>query len=134
MSLQFTCTKAELPDYVRRFSAYLDADRKYTVILKRYSKPRSVGFRSQNHHIHGHATQIAEYVGDSKREIIYLAMEDAVSKGYPTRLNHRNQVVPVPEEEIDSRAANLLIEQLHEIADKLEIDLIEYPDPGSPSD
>ncbi len=88
----------------------------YLVTVRRFYQPRSTGWKSQNHHIHGHATQIGAFVGDTKSEIIRIAQNDALTKGYPTTLNHLGEIIPAGEQNLDSRGAAILIDQLHEMA------------------
>ena len=107
----------------------LDEGRAYVLMVKRWYKPRTTGDNSQNHHIFGHATQIGAFMGMTKMEVIAEAQERALVKGYPTKINAFGRVVPVPEKELDTRGASILIEELHDMAAFLPLRLKEgYPE------
>ena len=89
-------------------------------------KPRTTGHRSQNSHIHGHAQQIGEYLGEYKEDVVAEAKRRAVTLGYPVRLNSFGHNVPESETNISTREAALLIEELHKIASFANIKLKEY--------
>ena len=103
----------------------LDDKRIYTLTVKRWYQKRTTGKYSQNHHIYGHAVQIGTCVGNTKFEIIMIAMERAITKDYPTKILYTGKIVPMPESEIDSRTAGILIDELHMMAAELDIKLIE---------
>ena len=97
----------------------------YVLTIKRWYQKRTTGEYSQNHHIHGHAVQIGAQTGDAHYDIIRIAMHRCIVKEYPTKTLYTGQIVPVPESEIDSKAAGILIEELHDIAAELDIKLRE---------
>ena len=98
-------------------------------------KPRSTGKGSgdkpgsQNTHIHGDATQIAQETGETKSKIIADAIEIAVSM-YPDfrmRKDYIRRIVPVTESEPWSTGeAAAVIEALHQIASFCDVKLREY--------
>jgi len=112
---------ARLQEYVPT----MKKGRPYTLDIRLWYKPRTTGKNTQNPHIHGHATQIGAEIGETKRAVIREAQERAVTKRYPTRLNKFGRVIPMPEEELDTRGANILIKELHDMAAFLGIRLIE---------
>ena len=91
-------------------------------------KPRTTGERSQNTHIHGHATQLAAETGDDKEYYLLRAKERAISKGYPYHVDAFGKCCPESETEIDTVQAAALIDQLHEDAAFLGVTLKEYED------
>jgi len=114
--------KTELPEAMAKLK-----DGIYIATVKKWYKPRTTGEYSQNHHIHGHATQIGAEAGMTKDEVIQEAQEQALSKGYPAKLSPiTGKIIPVSESELDTRGAAILIDQLHEIADFLSIKLKEW--------
>ena len=98
------------------------------VKISKPTRPRTTGWRSQNHHIHGHATEIGIYTGETKDEIIRLAKQDALTKGYPSHTNFKGDIVPNSESDISTVEAGYLIDQLHEIADFLGVNVTEGED------
>ena len=101
------------------------------VKLAKVKKPRSTGYRSANSHIHGHATQIAEEVGESKNKIIIDAIDIAmgrIGREFPTHTDYKGDIVPDSESNWDSRTAHHVIESLHQIASMIPVALIEYKD------
>lgn len=95
------------------------------LILSPPFKHRSTGENSQNHHINGHVTQIANSTGESFDYIKDYAKREAFKRGYPKRITKLGETVPVSEIDIDSTQAGYLIEELHLIADFLGIKLKE---------
>ena len=89
-------------------------------------KPRTKGAKSQNHAIHGYATQIGEFTGDYKEDIIAEAKRRAVTRGYPTHEDSFGNYVPDSERDISTVEAGYLIEELHMIASYLDVRLKEY--------
>ena len=120
-----------IPEEYRQ--AWLDIASKPTVRKSRQlyvkigapRKPRTTGYRSQNHAIHGYAQQIAEYTGDYIDDVLDEAKRRAVSRGYPTRTNSFGAIVPVSETETSTVEAATLIEELLHIASDLDIRLRE---------
>ena len=91
-------------------------------------KKRSTGEGSQNHHINGHVTQISNYTGEDFDVIKLEAKRKAIKYGYPTRIDLFKNTIPLSESEIDTVQAGYLIDALHEIADFLDVKLIEKSD------
>ena len=101
------------------------------VKLAKVKKPRSTGYRSANTHIHGHATQIAQAVGESKSKIIFDAVDLAMGRlgqEFPTHTDYKGDVVADSESNWDARTAHHVIESLHQIAAMIPVALIEYKD------
>ena len=92
-------------------------------------KPRSTGYRSQNTHVHGHASQIAESVGESKSKIIADAVSLAsgqLGEDFPTYVDYKGDRVLCSEPEWDSRTAAVVIDKLHDIAGVCGVTLKEH--------
>lgn len=88
-------------------------------------KHRSTGEKSQNHHINGHVQQISNHTGEDFDVIKIQAKRNAIKRGYPIYIDIFGNTVPKSETEIDSTEAGYLIEELHLIADFLDIKLRE---------
>ena len=54
-----------------------------------------------------------------------MAKEKAVTSGYPTTTNHRGEIIPESERNINSEQAGYLIDELHSMAAFLDVRLIE---------
>ena len=94
-------------------------------------KPRTTGKRSQNTHIHGHATEIAQDVGESKSKIIADAVDMAMGelgRDFPTHVDYKGDVVADSEPDWDTRTAAVVIEKLHMISTMIPMSLTEYDD------
>ena len=91
-------------------------------------KPRTTGYRSQNHRIHGNATQIAEYVGESKSKIISDAVDIAMGMhpDFPTYTDWKGRVMPVSESEWSTVEAAAVCKAFELIASTIGIELTEY--------
>ena len=118
--VDFLCTLAEGVKTRRCNQLYLK------VGLPR--KPRTTGYRSQNSHIHGHALTIAEYTGDYKEDVIAEAKRRAVVRGYRTHVDSFGNIGPISEKDATTEEAGYIIEELHKIADEMDIRLKEYDD------
>jgi len=123
--LKFMATRQTIARELEKRMPTMREGRPYSVSIRELRDPRSTGWRSQNHHIHGHATQIGAFCGDDKAEIIRIAKEKALTRGYPTTTNYLGEVIPESEAELDSKGAWILVEVLHEIAAFLGVQLIE---------
>ena len=82
-------------------------------------RPRTTGERSQNHAIHGYATQIGGFTGDYKEDVIKEAKRRAVTHGYPTHEDSFGNIVPDSEKGISTVEAGYLIDELLHIASDL---------------
>jgi hypothetical protein len=76
-------------------------------------KSRSTGKGSQNHHLWGHAGQIAEELGYDRREMLYVIAE--MTPGWPM-VEFGNICIPQSESGISSAVAHEAIETAHRIA------------------
>ena len=98
------------------------------VKLAEVKVPRSTGKHSANTHIHGHATQIANFVGESKSKIILDAVDMAMGRlgqEFPTHVDYKGDRVADSESNWDSRTAHHVIEALHQIGTMVGVKLIE---------
>jgi hypothetical protein len=92
--------------------------------LKKWYKSRTTGWKSQNHHIHGHEIQIARELGQDPDTIHDYAKREAIARGYPYDVLN-DIVIPWSESRIDTLQASYLIDELHQIAAEYGINLIE---------
>lgn len=112
--------------------AQKEAKRVLALSLRRWVRPRTTGEKSQNHAIHGFATQIANHTGHEKSEVITIAKKRALKRGYPVRTFGDGELLlspfdgePIPESEkyIDVEQAGYLIDELTQIAAELDVHL-----------
>lgn len=96
-------------------------------------KPRSTGRHSQNSHIWGHCTDIADQITDdegfclyTKSEIEQAMLRMAVSEGYPTKLSIDGSEVPASLSRATSEEAAVVIDVIHRFADIHNLYLTEY--------
>ena len=88
-------------------------------------KPRSTGFKSQNHHFNGHCQQIAEANFDYFDNVKMDIKRRAISRGYPTTTNKQGDIRPISESEASSADCAMLIEVAHEVASFCNVTLKE---------
>lgn len=89
-------------------------------------KPRSTDVGGQNRHIWGHLQQIAQETGNDIDDVEDYIKQRALRRGYPTHQNKMNGVIkPVSMKGINTVEANYLIEELHQLASELGIELEE---------
>lgn len=88
-------------------------------------KPRTTGWKSQNHHLNGHCQQIAAYTGDSFDDVKAYVKREAIADGYPIRTTAWGDVVPQSESDASTVECALLIEASHRVASFLGVQLIE---------
>jgi len=86
------------------------------VRLSRPRRPRTTGYRSQNHHLNGHIQQIASYTGDSFDDVKGHIKREAIADGYPIRTTSWGEAVPQSESDASSFECGLLIEAAHRVA------------------
>lgn len=89
---------------------------------------RTTGRRSQNNGAWGFATQIAKFIGDDARDILYEAMKRANSSGYPVEMDAFGEVKPKKWHLATKHEASLVIDELKRMADFLEMRLVEVSD------
>ena len=92
--------------------------------LKKWYRSRSTGWKSQNHHIHGHEIQIARELGQDQGTIHEYMKREAIAAGYPYDILN-DQVFPWSETRIDTLQASILIDTIHRFAAEYGINLIE---------
>ena len=118
---------AEYKDTFQKIIAFCKKSRGGNVRM-RISPPvkkRTTGEFSQNHHINGHCQQLANTTGEDFDEIKRHVKITAIKYGYEIRTNVFGEAVPISEADCDTINASYLIEAAHEIADFLNVELIE---------
>lgn len=98
-------------------------------------RARSTGKGSQNNHVWGHCTDIADHLSqevEGQPEVLYTASEVeqamlrmAVDDGYPTKMSVDGREIPKPFSQATVEEAKLLIDIIHRYADEHEIPLTE---------
>lgn len=94
------------------------------VTIERPFKPRTIGEKSQGHHINGHIQQICNETGNDFDSVKMAAKTRAIPRGYPFD-TVSGIVIPYSETRIDTIQAGYLIDELHQIAAELQIELVE---------
>jgi hypothetical protein len=80
-------------------------------------RPRSTGWKSQNHHLRGHVRQLCDYTGYSMSEMMQFVKEDTPS--WPAELKEfrgKRRIIHVSEADISVEVASEAIEICHRIA------------------
>lgn len=85
-------------------------------------RKRSTGWKSQNHHLWGHAAQIGSELGYDRREMVYIIA--GMTNGWPTA-EYKGVMIPKSESTISVEVATEAIEVAHRIAAENGIRLIE---------
>lgn len=89
-------------------------------------RPRSTCVHGQNRHIWSHIQQIAQETGNELEDVEDYIKQKAVRRGYPTKQNKlTGKIRPVSMKTINTVEAGYLIDELHQLAAELEIDLEE---------
>lgn len=89
-------------------------------------KPRSTGQNSQNNLIWKLITVIANETGNELEDVEVAVKERALKRGYPFRQNKlTGKPVPASMTTINTVEAGYLIDELHQLAAELEINLEE---------
>lgn len=143
MKVEWTAHKGTLALIVPRAyreqlsRVYEQADRKdggyINICISNVRRPRSTGWKSQNHAINGFIQQIANKTGEDFGVIKMYCKRMALSRGYP--LMERNgeivysritgEAIPESEANISTVEAGYLIEEIHQLASELGITLEE---------
>jgi hypothetical protein len=109
------------------------ADR-FDLVLSTMRKKRSTGPWSQNHHLNGHAMQIANETGQNFDDVKLYAKRQAIARGLPLKLKPNGEIVysivdsqpvPISETEMDTLQCGWVIDELHILAAELGIILRE---------
>lgn len=131
MSLQFT-TKAVLRDGDLLVSVPRAFDTALLVLLERSAlktagyltvkldtphRPRSTGWKSQNHHLRGHVRQLCDYTGYTMSEMMQVVKEDTPT--WPVEykvIRGKRRMLHVSEADISVEVASEAIEICHRFA------------------
>ena len=116
--VEFHATRNTIEEQARHHAHLLDAHKVYVVIAKLLSKPRTTGWKSQNHHINGHCQQIAMGTGCSFSAVKERMKELAIDRGYPIETLPDGAVKARSEADVDTVAAAALIDTIHQFADE----------------
>ena len=120
-----------VPEFARDAWQVMQQDKRYqqsnqlAVTFGPPKRPRTTGEKSQNHAIHGYATQIGVFTGDYKEDVIREAKRRAVTHGYPTHEDSFGNIVPDSEKGISTVEAGYLIDELKVIASYVDLTLRE---------
>ena len=90
--------------------------------LKKWYNRRSTGWKSQSHHLWGHATQLGEHLGYDKSEMMYLIAD--MTPSWP-RITWRGHTRSASESAINSYTAAEAIETMHRVAAQEGVNLRE---------
>ena len=88
----------------------------YKLTITQPYKPRTTGWKSQNHHINGHCQQIAMETGNSFSAVKERMKELAIDRGYPIETLPDGSIKPKSETEISTEEAGYLIDTIHQFA------------------
>ena len=80
-------------------------------------RPRTTGWKSQNHHLRGHARQLCDYTGYTMSEMMQVVKEDTPS--WPVswkEIRQKKRQIYASEAEISIEVASAAIEICHRIA------------------
>ena len=97
----------------------------WNVKISRPKRPRTTGWKSQNHHINGHVQQICTETGNTFSAVKERMKELAIGMGYPIETLPDGSVKPISESEIDTVQAGYLIDTIHMFCAEYGIRLIE---------
>jgi len=102
-------------------------DMRYDIFMYN-ERPRTKGWRSQNHRINGHCQQIAQETGNSFRAIKEHMKKEAIDRGYPFETLPDGSTQPKSEADISVEEAILLTDTINQFAAEWGIVLKEYID------
>lgn len=109
------------------------ADR-FDLVISTMRKLRSTGPWSQNHHLNGHAMQIAHETGQDFETVKLYAKRMAIPRGLPLKIKPDGDIVyslvdglpvPISETNMDTTQCGWVIDELHILAAELGIILRE---------
>lgn len=92
--------------------------------LKKWYKSRTTGWKSQNHHIHGHEGQLSQELAIDPDTLHLYLKNAAIKRGYPYDILD-DCVFPWSESRVDSLQASFLIDEIHTFAAEHGVNLIE---------
>jgi len=131
--ISFAVPKSLRFEYRELVKKGLPADR-FDLVVSTPRKKRSTGPWSQNHHLNGHAAQIARATGQDFETVKLYAKRQAIAQGLPLKIRPDGDVlmslvdgqpVPISESEMDTIQCSWVIEELHVLAAELGIILQE---------
>lgn len=97
--------------------------------ISRPHRPRSTGRASQNHHLNGHIQQICQETGNDFADVKLYVKHLAIRRGYPVKDGvvslRTGDPVPISESDASAEDCTLLIDEVHQLAAELNIQLRE---------
>ena len=104
-----------------------------TVTIELPKRPRSTGYKSQNHHFNGDCQTIATETGNSFADVKKYVKQKAIDRGYPmllddsgnVKLDLFGNVQGISESDASVEECSLLIETAHQVAAEMGIVLDE---------
>jgi hypothetical protein len=104
-----------------------------TVTIELPKRPRSTGYKSQNHHFNGDCQTIATETGNSFADVKKYVKQKAIDRGYPmllddsgnVKLDLFGNVQGISESDASVEECALLIDTAHQLAAELNIKLEE---------
>jgi len=121
----------ELPLFVRDYYWYFVKQNEKKGIhfeqlkISKPFKPRSTGWKSQNHHFNGHLQQLAACTGHSFGVMKIYIENESISAGWPIETGLDGVAYPKSEADVSSTEINAGIETCHRIAAELNCYLVE---------
>ena len=100
--------------------------RQMSVRLSKPRRPRTTGYRSQNHHLNGHIAQICQFTKDSFDDVKMYIKRESISADYPFHTTSFGDVEPQSEADASTAECAILIETAHRIASDFDIKLKEF--------
>lgn len=102
---------------VKVISACRDKHNDYcTITIRTPRKPRTTGYKSQNHHLNGHIVQICNQTGNSYSLIKdYIKLIAIEQYGYPFE-TYKGKLIPKSESDCSTEECAKLIEAAHYVA------------------
>ena len=97
----------------------------YKLTIEPPFKPRTTGWKSQNHRINGFIQQIAMATGNSFSAVKERMKELAIDRGYPIEILPDGSIKPKSESEISTIEAGYLIDTIEQFAAEWGIELVE---------
>lgn len=107
---------------------------RYDLTIANYRRRRSTGYKSQNHHLNGHAMQIANETGQDFADVKLYIKRRAIKRGLPIKDDKDGNIVysfldgqpvPISEADMNTEQCAWCIEEAHVLAAELGIILRE---------
>lgn len=120
-----SCLTFHLPAGLRTVAEPIEIGKYWCVLVSRPRKPRTTGYRSQNHRLNGFISQLCDSTGNDFDDIKLYVKRKAMRRGLPAKIDDKGQILyslvdgeplPISETDMDTVQCSWVIEEIQQLS------------------